>query len=53
MHKKLILEEHSSANQTVCGLILGPVSKVMNYNEACIMHLTPGVVYIFQKALGV
>ena len=26
---------------------------VMDYDEACIMHLTPGVVYNFPKAVGV
>ena len=26
---------------------------VMDYNEACIMHLTPGVVHNFPKAVGV
>ena len=26
---------------------------VMDYDEACFMHLTPGVVHNFQKAVGV
>ena len=26
---------------------------VMDYDEACFMHLTPGVVYNFPKAVGV
>ena len=26
---------------------------VMDYDEECIMHLTPGVVYNFPKAVGV
>ena len=26
---------------------------VMNYDEACFMHLTPGVVHNFPKAVGV
>ena len=25
----------------------------MDYNEACFMHLTPGVVHNFPKAVGV
>ena len=28
-------------------------SKVMDYDEACFMHLTPGVVHNFPKAVGV
>ena len=40
--------EHSSANPTVPGSILGSV-----YDEACFMHLTPGAVHNFPKAVGV
>ena len=37
--------EHSSTNPKVPGSIPGPVSYgVMDYDEACFMHLTPGVV---------
>ena len=28
-------------------------TRVMDYDEACIMHLTPGVVHNFPKAVGV
>ena len=46
--------EHSSANPTVPGSIPGPISyRVMGYDEACFMHLTPGVVHNFPKAVGV
>ena len=50
--------EHLSANPKVPGSILGPVSYrghggVMDYDEACFMHLTPGVVHNFPKAVGV
>ena len=46
--------EHSSANPKVPGSIPGPVSyRVMDYDEACFMHLTPGVVHKFPKAVGV
>ena len=46
--------EHSSANPKVSGLIPGLVSyQVMDYDEACFMHLTPGVVHNFPKAVGV
>ena len=46
--------EHSSANQKVPGSIPGTVSyRVMDYDEACFMHLTPGVVHNFSKAVGV
>ena len=31
----------------------GPHTGVMDYNEACIMHLTPGVVHNLPKAVGV
>ena len=27
--------------------------RVMDYDEACFMHLTPGVVHNFPKAMGV
>ena len=42
--------EHLSANQR------SPVrfrARVMDYDEACFMHLTPGVVHNFPKAVGV
>ena len=46
--------EHSSANPKV------PVqfqarshTGVMDYDEVCFMHLTPGVVHNFPKAVGV
>ena len=29
------------------------VTGVMDYDEACFMHLTPGVVHNFPKAVGV
>ena len=29
------------------------VTRVMDYDEACFMHLTPGVVHNFPKAVGV
>ena len=47
--------EHSSANPKVPGSIPGPVSytRVMDYDEACFMHITPGVVHNFPKAVGV
>ena len=41
--------EHSSANPKVPCSIPG----VMDYDEACFMHLTPGVVHNFPKAVGV
>ena len=46
--------EHSSANPKVPGSIpgLGPY-RVMNYDEACFMHLNPGVIHNFPKAVGV
>ena len=46
--------EHSSANPKVPDSIVGPVSyRGHGYNEASIMHLTPGVVNNFRKAVGV
>ena len=45
--------EHSSANSKVPGSILGHVSYRGHYDEACFMHLTPGVVHNFPKAVGV
>ena len=42
--------EHSSANPKVPGSIPGPV---MDCDEACFTHLTPGVVHNFPKAVGV
>ena len=47
--------EHSSANPKVPGSIPGLVSYrgVMGYDEARFMHLTPGVVHNFPKAVGV
>ena len=44
--------EHSSANPKVPGSILGPLS-YMDYDEACFLRLTPGVVHKFPKAMGV
>ena len=31
----------------------GSHTGVMDYDEACFMHLTPGVVHNFPKAVGV
>ena len=45
--------EDSSANPKVPGSILGPHAGVVEYDEACFMHLTPGVVHNFPKAVGV
>ena len=46
--------EHSSANPKVPGSIPGPShTEVMDYDEACCMHLTPGMVHNFPKAVGV
>ena len=46
--------EHSSTNPKVPSLIPGPVSyQVMVYDEAYFMHLTPGVIHNFPKAVGV
>ena len=47
--------EHLSANPKVPGSIPDPRSKpgVIDYDEACFMHLTPGVVHNFPKAVGV
>ena len=48
--------EHSYTNRKVPGLIPGPVSyrgHGLNYDEACFMHLTPGVVHNFPKAVRV
>ena len=44
--------EHLSANPKVPGSIPGPVS-YRCHGEACFMHLTPGVVHNFPKAVGV
>ena len=44
--------EHSAANLKVPSSIPGPTG-VMDYDEACFMHLTPGVVHNFPKAVGV
>ena len=46
--------EHSSTNQKVSVSI--PTQShtgVMDYDEACFMHLNPGVVCNFPKAVGV
>ena len=40
------MAEHSSANPKVAG-------SIADYDEACKMHLTPGVVHNFPKAVGV
>ena len=46
--------EHSSANPKVPGSIPGQGhTRVMDYDEACFMQLTPGVVHNFSKAVGV
>ena len=46
--------EHSSANPKVLVRIRARSHIwVMYYDEACFMHLTPGVVHIFPKAVGV
>ena len=39
---------------TFADISLGPLSiHSMDYDEACFMHLTPGVVHNFPKAVGV
>ena len=54
MRRASSVVEHSSTNPKVPGSIAGPVSyRVMDYDEACFMHFTPGVVHNFPKALGV
>ena len=46
--------EHSSTNSKVPGLIRAQShTGVMDYDEACFMHLTPGVVHNFPQAEGV
>ena len=46
--------EHSSANPKVPGSIPGRSrTGVMDYDEACFMQLTPGVVHNFPRAVGV
>ena len=46
--------EYLSANPKVPGSIPGKShTGIMDYDEACSMHLTPGVVHNFPKALGV
>ena len=46
--------EQSSANPKVPGSIPGGShTGVMDYDETCFMHLTPGVVHNFPKAVGV
>ena len=46
--------EHSSPNPKGPGSIPGPVyTGVMDYDASCVMHLTPGVVHNFPKAVGV
>ena len=50
------LVEHSSANPKVTSAVQfrdRSHTRVMDYDEACIMHLTPGVVHNFPKAVGV
>ena len=32
---------------------VSPYNMVMDYDEACFMHLTPGVVHNFSKTVGV
>ena len=46
--------EHSSANPKYpVRLRARSHTGVMDYDEACFMHLTPGVVHNFPKAVGV
>ena len=46
--------EHSSANLKVAVRFRARFhTGVMDYDEACFMHLTPGVVHNFPKAVGV
>ena len=46
--------EHSSTNPKVPGSILARShTGVMDYDEACFMHLTPGVVHYFPEAVDV
>ena len=46
--------ECSSTNPKVPGMILGKSHiGVMDYDEACFMHLTPGAVHKLPKAVGV
>ena len=46
--------EHSSSNPRVPGFILGLAhTGVMDYDEACFMYLSPGVIQNFPKAMGV
>ena len=46
--------EHSSANpQSPVQFRARSHTGVMDYDEACFMHLTPGVVHNFPKAVGV
>ena len=45
--------EYSSTNSKVPGSIPGlSHTGVMDYDEACFMHLTPGMVHDFPKAVG-
>ena len=55
IHVKVLSEvEHSSANPKVSSSILGPVSyRGHGYIEARFMHLTPGVVSNYPKAVGI
>ena len=46
--------EYSSTNPKVSGSIPGQShTGIMDYDEAYFMHLTPGVVHNFPKAVGV
>ena len=46
--------EHSSANPKVPGSIRAQsYTRVTDYDEVCKMHLTPGVVHNFLKAVSV
>ena len=46
--------EHSSTNLKVpVGFRAQSHTGVMDYDEACFMHLTPGVVHNFPKAVDV
>ena len=45
--------EHSSVNPKVPGSIPGSHTGVTDYDEACKIHLTPGVVHSLLKAVCV
>ena len=46
--------EHSSTNPKVPGSIPARShTGVMDYDEACFLHLTPGVVHNFPESVGI